>query len=333
MCAGRSLTLDCIRETVSSVLSSTALGHGVDLDVANLRSGSLGEPFPGHPDDYLMAQVSWYQERGFWNHQYILITFQGRSSSTSALPTLFVRLERDKTEWIHVWSKNLVHKIQASTYVNALTTESFRIAYYVVHPAVASQSKHANLTFLGELVEAIQGYSSQYAFLSYNCWWFAGCCYDSIARLVKDDYSLVPEALHTRSSEPTPSEAATLFGAEIYFRNQWPYWMLLGYVVVVLMLVSTFFTYWSILAYGVPAFLIGSWTVYYMMVLSSAWRQIRERLGDRSTGVVEQAVSARLATLTLAVSFLFILYGPVFCALAFSPAVAVVHVQGIGDVT
>lgn len=296
-----------------------ALADVVELDLASFQSATIGGGISGHPTDYLMLRISWYQEQSFWNHQFIVARFQRRTPPSHVF---FACVERDKTEWLDIWTGNLVQTIRASATEGALTINSFLITEYHIDLHVARQSRFATLQFLGSLLEAIQAYSSQYTFLTCNCWWFAGCCFDCIVRLMADANPTAP------TPQATNYQAAAVFGSDHYFRSQWPYWMLLGYAVVIVTSISSFVTNWSFLAYLVPCLLVAAWTVYYLTVLADAWRIVREKLGD-GRPELDQAVSSRLAWRTMGVSFVFILYGLLFFILAFSPALAIAHVRRI----
>lgn len=210
----------------------------IELDLASLQSATING-IPGHLKDYVMTHITRYQERSFWNHQYIVVRYRGRTSHSSVI---FVRVERDKTEWLDVWSDNLEQKISASTTERVLTANSDRVTDDHISPEVAEKSRVATLPSLGSLIEALQAHSPRYTFPTYNCWWFASCVYHSVMSRVADE---TPTPRAWRRPLGVPSwQPAVDSSSDHYFRTQRGYWKPLGWILLFIILILSLWWNW-----------------------------------------------------------------------------------------
>lgn len=300
----RSGSVDFTQNTLASQ-ASYAYTSFAELDLSRLQMTFLNS------DDYVIVQVGWYQERTFWNHQYVLVMLRSRWTRSE---TLYVRVERNQSRWRSPWKGSLSQKISISRTEEALTTDALCVAECDVDFDFARQSATGNLEFLSSLVDLIQDYSLRFSFVAFDCW-FAEWCYDSITEFVRPPNSPAPSVSKWKQSTIHETIA---FGNEHYFRSHWPYWILTAYAIVGLTSLSPLTSTWPVLAYAVPVALSGAWAAYYALLLSTAWRLVQERLTGRRSDL-EIVIGARLAWHAIGVSFLLVVYGLWFLLLAWSP--------------
>lgn len=124
--------------------------------------------------DYSIFGVTWWEERNFWRHQYLVIHAFHVIHETS----VFVRVERQKWDWFRL-SGNLHQHVVLCDEELPLTTNSTPRARYIVHPDRAVKADHT-LRRLGSIIDSINSISPAYKLVSLNCWWFAGLCFQML---------------------------------------------------------------------------------------------------------------------------------------------------------
>lgn len=267
------------------------------------------------PSDYRITHVYWLQKRDVWNHQYLVIEFR----LLEGTETFYIRIERDKKVWLGFGPKNLDDKFSTCASMAPLALNSFAIADFEV------QNPLLGLDFLARLIQAIHRCSDTYTFLAFNCWWFAGCSFECFTHVV--DHSTATANLLTGGSSLIE---ARRFAVEYYLCSHWPYWMLMGYAVVIVTTLSSFLTNWSFLAIAIPSILVAAWSVYYIYALAGTWHLVlRDATREEGTRPeFECVVSTRLALWSIGVAGFFLFYGILFLVMAFSPMMEIVC---IGD--
>lgn len=185
-----------------------------------------------------LQHVAWYEDKGIWSHQYIILKFQGPKSKSR-----YYRVERDKTGWFNIWPGNLDKRIITDQIPSPLTQHSYCLADYEV--IAESAGSHSTFTpvHLGQLIDHINKDSPYYSLTAFNCWWFAGCVFSSVARRVHDLGSVRLEAhcsVATPARRTAPMEEVIDLCGTYYIFSRRPYWINLGYVPLVLIsMVST----------------------------------------------------------------------------------------------
>ncbi|KAG9035935.1 hypothetical protein FRB95_010143 [Tulasnella sp. JGI-2019a] len=150
--------------------TSSELFIGMEHPHHYLRHG--GDDIPGIPRDFKLADVSWWQQSNTWHHQFLVV----HAESARAPESVFVRLERDKSDWFHWRRGNTGSTVRLSSTLEGLTQEAHRIASFTV----VQPQYDCDLPLLGRLVQVVNEESPIYFLPTLNCYWFAFTCFERL---------------------------------------------------------------------------------------------------------------------------------------------------------
>lgn len=124
--------------------------------------------------EYLIIEVTWWEERTWWRHQYLVIQAVGGSLGRS----IYIRVERDKWgfNWWTLVKGNLTQYVSLSDQDFALTVGSAPLARFSVE-AERARSTGCTLDCLGRMIRLLDRISPTYTIVPFNCWLFASGCF------------------------------------------------------------------------------------------------------------------------------------------------------------
>lgn len=213
---------------------------------------------PGHSHE--LQHVKWFQGRGIWSHQFVVLNFQAPKSQP-----IYIRVERDKTSWLNIWQGNLIKDLGIDADERLLTAESDCIAEYAIHSGATGSRPSYTLQNLGQLIEFINHHSPCYSLSAFNCWWFAGCVFSSIARRLGSDHIQAHRSVGASGREEMTFVEALVFCDTYYVFSRWPYWILIGYIPLVLASFLSFHTDAICATFVALSLAVDGWSVYYLV--------------------------------------------------------------------
>ncbi|KAG9030387.1 hypothetical protein FRB95_003986 [Tulasnella sp. JGI-2019a] len=134
-----------------------------------LRVAKQPEQCPMGSDmlQYIITHVSWWQERCFWKHQYVVVRALVPRLGDSS--TRYFRIERRETEWFNLSKANALDHVMYSAVEKELTHDSSIISCFeVANPEEAVQSEYS-IEMLGNLINIINVETPPYTLPSVNC--------------------------------------------------------------------------------------------------------------------------------------------------------------------
>ncbi|KAG9014785.1 hypothetical protein FRB94_010632 [Tulasnella sp. JGI-2019a] len=266
-----------------------------------------------YPDDYAFRELRWCQQSDVYSHQFIVAMFESR-----ALPAhrLYVRVEREKAKWMP--GDALETLFNTSSFEEILIGRSFCIARYTVDVTSSRRAGHT-LASIGEVINDINQYSSDYSLLAYNCWWFAGCSFICIAHRIEFCHPTVYRRRESHHQlEKTTFDGAMAFCYTHYLRGHWSYWILVGHPLVTLIAFLSLVSDWCYLAYTIPPTFMAAWLTYYIVSIARSWGVVRGVVGPHGNAVgVGKACKGVIVVVGL------MLYSAVVLALVSNPALAI----------
>ncbi|KAG8996970.1 hypothetical protein FRB94_007958 [Tulasnella sp. JGI-2019a] len=266
-----------------------------------------------HPDDYIFRELHWLQQSDIYSHQFIVMMFEHTSFPADKL---YVRVEREKAKWTSGGSLETL--FTTSSFEEVLTRESFCVARYTIGSPCSRAANHT-LRLIGEVIDDINRYSSNYSLLAYNCWWFASCSFICIAHHIQ---LCGPKIYCRREShhqlEETKFDKAMTFCYIHYLRGHWLYWILVVHPLVILTAGLTLISNWCYLAYTIPPAFMAAWLTYYIVSIARSWGVVRGVVG-RHGNAVGVCIACRGAIVVVGL----MLYGAICLALASNPDLAI----------
>lgn len=195
-------------ETYRSVSGRVSCGSsGADrLGSSDTVSGPPKEPFKcnsdvltrdNHPSaracgfrastkDYIVTNVTWWEDRGWYRHRYIVVKawYSPRSH------ILFVRIERGKWDWLRFGQGNLTQGVEICEQDRAITSDSTPLLDYTVRPYYISAASHS-LRDIGLINDSLNNDSPVYKFVSSNCWWFSAQFFETLLNDLDPDMVMI----------------------------------------------------------------------------------------------------------------------------------------------
>ncbi|TFK39169.1 hypothetical protein BDQ12DRAFT_665513 [Crucibulum laeve] len=145
-----------------------------------------------------VVEMHWYKQPRFPGHEYIVLGFaetlkmeedDGRSVPVYGDARVWMRLERDTGSWFTILAQmnripqNCQDKATVSQRFDELVTrDQIRLASLVVKSDMQSFIAPLHIVLL---LRILREKVSLYDFVTFNCWWFAGCIWENISYWVR----------------------------------------------------------------------------------------------------------------------------------------------------
>ncbi|KAG9035442.1 hypothetical protein FRB95_011307 [Tulasnella sp. JGI-2019a] len=262
-----------------------------------------------YPDGYAFRGLGWFQQNDIYSHQFIVAMFE---------------IEREKAGWTP--GAALETLFTTSSFEETLTKRSFCVARYTVDVTCSRRAGHTLLS-IGEVIDDVNRYSSNYSLLAYNCWWFAGCSFICIVHRIEHcDSKIYRRRESHHQLEKTDFDGVTAFCYIHYLRGHWSYWILIGHPLIVIAAGLSLVSNWCYLAYTIPPAFMAAWLTYYIVSIARSWGMVRGMVASHGN-----AVGVGIACKGTIVVVGLMLYGAIFLALASNPDLAITaHTESKG---
>ncbi|KAG8988151.1 hypothetical protein FRB94_001060 [Tulasnella sp. JGI-2019a] len=224
---------------------------------------------------YIITHVNWWQERGFWKHQYVIVEALVPRIGDSS--TRYFRVERHKTEWLALWNTNILDHISYSTLEVDLIPNSVLVAGFgVSNPEDPAQSEY-NIEMLGRLIESINKEAPSYILPSVNRWWFAGCTIERLAARLGEDRMKPYRSVSVWAREEQTYQNLIKSCYLVYFHLHWPYWVLPLWTILDLLNLIRIYAFDITQINVIFAAFVELWAIFQYIAVDRAWGHVRGR--------------------------------------------------------
>ncbi|KDQ59853.1 hypothetical protein JAAARDRAFT_192309 [Jaapia argillacea MUCL 33604] len=151
-----------------------------------------------------LVEMYWLKEPFFPGHEYVLLRYDLNLSS------IWLRLERDSSSWMTILGHHQQEtqtkrsrckdKVTVRDSFSALAKPKDRVvaSLFVAHGV---QSSFVTFLHLALLLRCLNHKAQNYDIVTFNCWWYAGCIWESVAYWLRQAGSETFFRIGTKNSE------------------------------------------------------------------------------------------------------------------------------------